>query len=160
MGRVSAPFGIKGWIRVQPFTQNVDGLLEYGEWWLATGDGGQSFRVLDASVHGTQLLAHLDGIHDREAAQQLKRRDVCVPRHALPAVAEGQHYWSDLIGLEVVNLAGDSLGRVSGMLETGANQVMVIGGGDKERLVPFVGEVIREVDVEEGRISVDWDKDF
>jgi 16S rRNA processing protein RimM len=159
MGRVGAPFGIKGWIKVQPFTRTVDGLLEHAAWWLGRdGSWGRS-RVEDGAVHGRSLIAKLGGCEDRRAAARLKGLEVAIPRDELPASADGEYYWSDLIGLEVANHDGVALGRVTRLIETGASPVLVVQA-ERERLIPFAQPVVLSVDVADGRLTVDWGVDF
>jgi 16S rRNA processing protein RimM len=159
MGRVSAPHGIKGWIKVQPFTQKMDGLLGYPEWWLARDGEWRQHRIAESVVHGTLVLARVEGCSDREAAAALKGAEVAIPRRLLPENREGEYYWSDLLGIEVLNRRGERLGRVAKVLETGANNVLVLEG-EKERLVPFVDNVILNVDLARGCLSVDWELDY
>lgn len=159
MGRVSAPHGIKGWIKVQPFTQKMDGLLGYPEWWLARDGEWRQHRIAESAVHGTLVLARVEGCSDREAAAALKGAEVAIPRRLLPENREGEYYWSDLLGIEVLNRRGERLGRVAKVLETGANNVLVLEG-EKERLVPFVDNVILNVDLARGCLSVDWELDY
>lgn len=159
MGRIAAPFGIRGWVKVQPFTEEIDGLLDFPLWHLGRGEQWREVAVLEADVHHKTLVARLDGCNDRDAAAALKGLEVAVTREALPAAAENEYYWSDLIGLEVVNAQGEVLGKVADMLETGANDVMVVAG-ERERLIPFVAQVILEVDLAAGRINVDWGADY
>ena len=159
MGRVSAPHGIKGWIKVQPFTQEIDGLLAYPDWWFARDGEWRQFRVAESAVHGAMVLARLEGCTDREAAAALKGDEVAVPRRLLPENRAGEYYWSDLLGMEVLNRHGERLGRVAKVLETGANNVLVLEG-EKERLLPFVDSVILSVDVAGRRLSVDWELDY
>jgi 16S rRNA processing protein RimM len=156
MGRVRAPHGLKGWIKVQPFTQEVEGLLDYPEWWLG-GDGQwQQHRVAESAVHGSTVVARLDGFIDREAAAGLKGRDVAVPRAAMPESREGEFYWNDLLGMEVSHKNAAKLGLVAKILETGANTVLVVQG-EKECLVPFIQGVIVNVDLTSRQITVDWE---
>ena len=159
MGRVSAPHGIKGWIKVQPFTHEIDGLLAYPEWWFARDGEWRQFRVAESAVHGAVVLARLEGCTDREAAAALKGNEVAIPRRLLPENRQGEYYWSDLLGMEVLNRRGERLGRVAKVLETGANNVLVLEG-EKERLVPFVDSVILNVDLAGGSLSVDWELDY
>jgi len=159
MGRVAGAFGIKGWIKVQPFTEFTDGLLDYRTWWLAQDGGWGEIRVEEGAVHGRSLIAKLEGCDDRDAANRLTGREVAVPRAELPANREGEYYWSELIGLDVVTREGVALGRVTGLLETGANPVLVVQG-ERERLIPFVEAVVVAVDVAGGRLTVDWGADF
>ena len=112
MGRVRAPHGLKGWVTIQPFTQELDGLLDYPEWWLGGADGWKPHQVAEVLVRGATMVARFEGITDRDIAAGLKGREVAVPRSAMPAAGEGEFYWADLLGLEVRNRAAVSLGRV------------------------------------------------
>lgn len=158
MGRVAAPFGIRGWIKVQPFTRTVGSLLEHPAWWLGREGRWGSSKVEEGAVHGRSLIAKLEGCDDRDAAARLKGMDVALPRTELPASADGEYYWSDLIGLEVVNREGVALGRVAGLMETGASHVLVVQG-ERERLIPFAEPVVLSVKVADGRLTVDWSAD-
>ena len=160
MGRVSAPFGVKGWVKVQPFTDTTDGLLGYPQWWLSEAGGWRSWTVEDQTVRGSELLVRFAGVADREAAAMLKGRDIAIAREQLPAPDEGEYYWADLVGLEVENTSGDSLGRVERLFESGAAPVMVVVVGETERLLPFVGAVVKQVDLDAGKILVDWGLDY
>jgi 16S rRNA processing protein RimM len=159
MGRVSAPHGVKGWIKVQPFTQEIDGLLGYTRWWLGSDRAWWQHRIAESAVHGVLVLARLEGCTDREAAVALKGAAVAIPRRLLPENREGEYYWSDLLGMEVFNRCGERLGRIAKVLETGANDVLVLEG-EKELLVPFVGSVILNVDLADRRMLVDWELDY
>ena len=159
MGRVIAPYGVKGWIKVQPFTQEQRGLLDYPAWRLGHDGAWQSWSVETAKVHADTVVAKLAGIVDREQAAALRGLQVAVSRGEFPQLQSGEFYWADLIGLVVVNAAGVTLGTVSRVLETGANDVLAVTG-DRERLLPFVGPVIRQVDIDRGVIAVDWDADY
>ncbi len=159
MGRICAPFGVKGWIRVQPFTQEVDGLLAYPEWWVAGGRGWEIYRVAESGVHGANLLARLEGFADRETAASLKNRDVAIPRDRMPEAGSGEYYWADLLELEVENVHGERLGYVERLLETGANTVLVVKG-ERQRLLPFVSGVVLEVNRAAGKLRVDWGPDY
>jgi 16S rRNA processing protein RimM len=159
MGRVGAPFGIRGWIKVQPFTRTVDGLLEHPAWWLGRDGRWGKRKVEGGAVHGRSLIAKLEGCDDRKAAASLKGLDVAIPRSDLPANADGEYYWSDLIGLQVGNREGVALGRVVRLIETGASPVLVVDGA-RERLIPFAQPVVVSVDVAGGTLTVDWGADF
>lgn len=159
MGRVRAPFGVKGWIKIQPYTERTESLLAYPRWWLEGNSGWQAHPVAEAAVHGNSLVARLEGYSERDAAAGLKGRSVAIPREQMPAPAPGEFYWADLIGLEVINVHGEVLGLVKGLLDTGAGVVLSIGDGAR-CLLPFVEPVVREIDREAGRIVVDWGKDY
>jgi len=159
MGRIVAPYGIKGWIKVQPFTQQPRGLLGYPVWQVGQEGAWGARKVEAAKVHGTTVVARLEGIADRDQAAALQGLRIAVPRGEFPEPAAGEFYWADLIGLKVVNAAGEALGNVTRVFETGANDVLVVEG-ERERLLPFIGPVIRQVDIAEGTITVDWDADY
>ena len=159
MGRVSAPFGVRGWIKVQPFTATAANLVSYTAWWLGRGGGWLKYPVADVQVHGRSVVAQLEGCEDREAAARFRGMQVAIPRDALPTTDANEFYWADLIGLKVVNSAARDLGQVVRILETGANDVLVVEG-ERERLIPFIADVIREVDLAGGVITVDWGADY
>ncbi len=159
MGRVAAPFGVQGWVKIQPFTGEVGGLAEFSTWWLGDGENWREVTVKQCAVHGATLIAGLEGVVGRDAAAALKGKQVAVPRDALPKPAKNEYYWSDLIGLEVVNLQGEKLGKVSGLLETGAHDVLVVQG-DQERLIPFIEQYVVDVDLAGGQVRVDWGLDY
>ncbi len=161
MGRIAAAYGIHGWIKVQPFTEYVESLLEYPAWWIGKEQGPwREVEVEQCEVHGKSLVAQLPLCPDRTAAEKLKGLLVAVPRSSLPKEAEGEYYWSDLIGLTVVNEADVTLGTVANLLETGANEVLVVRGDGSEILIPFVASAIKLVDLKNGRVLVDWSADY
>jgi 16S rRNA processing protein RimM len=159
MGRIRVPHGVKGWVKVQPFTQEVEGLLDYPEWWVGRDGDWKSRRVAEMAVHGATVIARFEGCDDREGAAALKGSDVAIPRSELPATGENEFYWRDLLGSEVSNPRGERLGKVAGLLDTGANQVLVLEG-DRERLIPFIASVIVEVDLAGRRLVVEWEPDY
>ncbi len=158
MARIAGPFAVKGWVKLQVFTGQPDALLGHPVWWVQGRSGWQQHEVEDAAVHTRSVVAKLKGCDDRERAAGLTGREVGIPRTALPANEEGEYYWSDLIGLPVRNLQSEALGKVAGLLETGANQVLVVQG-ERERLIPFVSAVVKSVDLAQG-VVVDWGADF
>ena len=160
MGKVVAAQGIQGWVKVQTFTEYLDSLLDYDTWYVGNEQEWRPLQVLEADVHGKVLVAKLEGIADRTAAEKYKGQLVAVPRAELPEQEEGEYYWSDLIGLKVENLAGESFGAVESLLETGANDVLVVKGERGELLIPFIGSVIRQVDLKNKTIRVDWQADY
>ena len=163
MGRVTAPFGVKGWVKIYALTAQLGNLLDYPVWWLGHGGDWREMQVTAAKVHGNTLVAQLAGIVDREAAVALKGLEVAVPRSQLPGAAEGEFYWADLIGLRVVNTEQHEFGRVARVMQTGANDVLVVAdesGNERETLIPFIAGAIQQVDLGAGVISVDWGKDY
>lgn len=159
MGHVGVPFGVRGWVKVHAYTEHGDSLLDYPVWWLGRNGQWRECEVLACEAHPKTLVAHLAGCNDRDAAAALRGSEIAVPRESLPQVAENEYYWTDLIGLRVVNTEQQELGRVAGLLETGANDVLVVQG-ERERLIPFVGQVVLEVDLAAGLVRVDWGLDY
>jgi 16S rRNA processing protein RimM len=160
MGRVAAPYGVKGWIKVAPFTAAPDALARFGRWWIGGPDGWEEVEITEARRHGASVIAQLAGCGDRDQAANLRGREVAVARESLPAPAQDEYYWADLVGLEVVNAERESLGKVTELFSNGAHDVMRVGAGKGERLVPFVPAVVRKVDLAGGRIEVDWGLDW
>ena len=159
MGRIGAPYGVRGWFRVQHYTETLDGLASYPVWWVGRSPDYGSYRLLDWRVHGSALVVQLEGIEDRALAEALRGQDIVIPREALPPAAEGEFYQADLIGLEVVNQKGLLLGHVHDMLDTGApHPVMVVQAETGvQTLIPFVEVFILGVDLGNARVDVVWE---
>ena len=136
MGRITAPFGIKGWVKVQPFTAAPENLLAYPVWSIADEARWQECRVEHAQVQGRSVVAKLAGCNDRNAAEVYRGREVAVPRESLPAAATNEFYWSDLVGLKVVNTAHEDLGTVSQVF--GNRRERRAGGGRRSRAADSV----------------------
>ena len=158
VGRVGGAHGVRGGIRVTSATQPPENILSYRPWWLDAGDGFRQVTVTSIKAHGDGFVAALDGVADRDAAERLRGAEIAVPRSALPALeADREYYWRDLIGLQVIDQHGSALGQVRELIETGPNDVLVVGeDGARPVLIPFVDGVVRTVDLESGRIHVDW----
>jgi 16S rRNA processing protein RimM len=160
MGKIVGAQGILGWVKVQTFTEYLDSLLDYGIWYVGNEQSWRPLQVLEANVHGKVVVAKLEGIADRTAAEKYKGQLIAVPRAELPEQEEGEYYWSDLVGLSVENLAGDKFGTVDSLLETGANDVLVVKGDGGEKLIPFIDSVIKQVSLKDKTIRVDWQADY
>jgi 16S rRNA processing protein RimM len=161
MGKIVAAQGILGWVKVQTFTEYLDSLLEYDVWYVGSERSWCPLQVMDADVHGKVLVAKLEGIADRTAAEKYKGQLIAVPRSELPEEEEGEYYWSDLVGLKVLNLAGEELGTVDSLLETGANDVLSVRDAQgRQILIPFIASVIEQVDLQQKTIQVDWQADY
>lgn len=165
LGKIVGPYGLRGAVKVHPFADDPSGWSRLPYWWIGReGDAPASWRragLQRCRVHGDVLLAELDCLSDRDAAEAAHGALVGVPRAALPKAAEGEYYWADLVGLEVRNVRGLSLGRVLGLIETPANAVLRVGDGEgAEQLLPFVAAVVLDVDVAAGVVQVDWEADW
>lgn len=175
MGRIVAPYGVFGWLKVVPDTEAFDGLFDYDNWWLGKGDDWREMVVETAKVHNDVIVVKLKGIDDRDAALACKGKQIAVPRDQLPEADENEYYWSDLIGLRVKNKQDVDFGLIVDVFETGANDVIVVKQDDikqaatdkaavkekpQERLLPFTADVVLEVDIKAKTMLVDWDADF
>ncbi|WP_153144785.1 ribosome maturation factor RimM [Dechloromonas sp. H13] len=162
LGRLADPYGVQGWLRLYPFADDPLTWAEMPAWWIGKEGGPwRECRPQGMRAHGDGLVVRLDGVPDRTAAEAMKGLLVAAPRSALPKTGENEFYWADLIGLEVVNTAGERLGKVAGLIETGANDVLrVVGDDDAERLLPFVAAVVLAVEKEAGLIRVEWGSDW
>ncbi|WP_442497514.1 ribosome maturation factor RimM [Methylobacter sp. sgz302048] len=160
VGRISGVFGVKGWLKVFSFTDPRENILSYSPWLLKKGSEIKQLDVIDGALHGKAVIAQLDGIIDREQAAGLIGWDIFITHNQLPETTEGEYYWSDLIGLKVETVEGVQLGVVDSLLETGANDVLVVQG-ERERAIPFLqGEIIIDIDLDTGTMIVDWDPEF
>ncbi|MCF7966567.1 MAG: ribosome maturation factor RimM [Methylobacter tundripaludum] len=160
VGKISGVFGVKGWVKVFSFTDPRENILTYSPWFLIKGDEIKVVDVIDGQLQGKTIVAQLDGVNDRDQAAGLMGWDVFITRDQLPKAAKGEYYWSELIGLAVETIDGVQLGIVDSLLETGANDVVIVHG-DRERVIPFLqGQTIINVDLDAGRLIVDWDPEF
>ena len=170
VGYVSGAFGIVGGLRVTPFSVDADALLNVKTWWLDK-PALRSVSVRTAKMHGGDVVATLVGMRDRNDAEALKGAGVHVSRSEFPKLEEDEYYWSDLIGLDVVNLQGEALGKVTDMMHNGAQSILRIapvasgnaGAPDakvSERLVPFVEQFVKNVDLGAKLITLDWGLDY
>ncbi len=160
VGRVVGVFGVRGWVKVQSYTQPRENLLNYQPWLLVSPGFAHERALLASRFSNKGLLALLAGCSDPTTALPLVGCEIAVPRGVFPAPEAGEYYWTDLVGLQVVTLQGVALGQVVNLLETGANDVLVVQG-ERERLIPYLPEqVVHEVDLAGGRLVVDWDPEF
>ena len=158
LGRIGAPFGVQGWVKVQSYTDPLEGITGYPVWELHRGASLGRKAVLDWKRAGPGVAVRLEGVETREAAQGLTGAEVRVERADLPPTAPGEYYWHDLVGLDAYSLEGVPLGRVAGVLDMPAHPVLVLEG-DRERLVPLVRERLAGVDFDAGRLELDWHPD-
>ena len=159
LGRISGLFGVKGWVKIHSYTDPREAILDYSDWLVGKEDDWKPAELAEGKRHGKTVIARLAGIDDRDAATEHVNALVGVPRGKMPATAKGEYYWSDLEGLRVVHKDGRLLGKVAHLLETGANDVLVVRG-DREVLIPYIkDEVIEDVDLASGVIRVNWEWD-
>lgn len=165
LGRIVAPFGVHGWVKIHSFGDDPLSWSEMPQWWLARDadapdEAWQPVGLSGFKAHGAGLIASFEGHADRNAAEALQGRYIGAPRAALPGTGPDEYYWGDLVGLAVRNEAGEDLGTVEGLLSTGAHDVLQVRDGDAERLIPFVAAYVLDVDLTSRSIRVDWQKDW
>lgn len=158
-GRISGLFGIQGWVKVFSHARPREAIIGYSPWLVKLGGEWREVKVEEGRAQGKGVVAKLAGYDDRDQAIQLVGAEIAIRLSQLPSLKPGEYYWAQLVGLEVVNLAGQRFGKVDHLFDTGANDVMVVRNG-QERWLPATAKVIREVDLEAGVIRVDWDADF
>ena len=161
LGKIVGVFGVKGWVKIQSHTEPREALFDYRPWILRQRGTERELRKFEGRPQGRGLVALVPGVDTREAAEALVGTEIWVDRAALPRPAQGEYYWVDLEGLAVGTVDGVELGRVSHLFATGANDVLVVRDGERERLIPFLpDDVVKQVDLERGRLTVDWDPEF
>lgn len=161
MGRIVAAQGLLGWVKVQAFTEHLDTLIDYDTWQIGNDNHPwQEVQILECKLHTKVLVAKLDGINDRTAAEKCKGLLVAVPRSSLPKEGADEYYWSDLIGMSVFNLENEYLGKVDHLLDMGANDILCVQNDKVEVLIPFLKHVIQQVNQQEKLIRVDWQADY
>ncbi len=167
LGQLGAVYGIKGWIKVQAFTDYVESIFDYGDWLIGRDKSWQKAEIVEWRRHNKGLIVKFADVDVREKAQLLTGMEIAVLESQLPELAEDEFYWRDLVGMQVVNTTGYNMGAVKSLMETGSNDVLVVKAnpndafGKTERLIPFIeSQMIQQVDQEQRVITVDWEADF
>lgn len=165
VGHVTGAYGIRGWVRIRPYSSDADAMLHARTWWIDR-PVWRDIERLQAKCHGGDVVAQWMGVADRDAAEALRGTAVYIRRAHFPPLADEEFYWVDLIGLRVENLQGETLGVVAGLMDNGAHPIMRVvakepqAGQEIERLIPFVDRFVQSVELTERRILVDWGMDF
>lgn len=165
IGKIVSVHGVRGEVKVFSFTDPIDNLLDYTAWTLRRDGEIRQIELASGRLQNKVLVAKLKGLDDREEARLLAGFEICVPRNLLPDLTDGEYYWYQLHGLKVIDQLGQLLGRIDHLLETGANDVMVIKPcadslDDRERLLPYTGQCVLAIDLVAGEMQVEWDADF
>lgn len=166
LGKITSVYGIKGWVKIYSHTDPMENIMTYSPWQLKLNGQWKTVKLESSKKHGKGLIAKLEGVNDRDVARQYCGVDIAVDSSLLPSLDEGEYYWSQLEKLSVYTLTGELLGRVSHLLETGSNDVLVVRGNAdsidrRERMIPYLpDQVIKEINLESGTMRVDWDPEF
>ncbi|NND00359.1 MAG: 16S rRNA processing protein RimM [Gammaproteobacteria bacterium] len=176
LGKIVGVWGVKGWVKLHSYTRNRGDIADYANWWLQKEvpdrklsvyddptDNPRKVEVLDCREQGPGVVAQLNGITDREQAMALNGLRILVRETDLPALPNGEFYWQQLIGLAVSDTRDSKIGQIVSIIETGANDVLVIKSDDPEYdeiLVPYTDAVVKEVDITQGTMTVDWDPSY
>lgn len=161
LGRVSGLYGISGWLKIFSYSRPRENIFSYNPWLIQQSAGAWLTQKVSAwKPHGKGVIAQFDGVNDRDSAQRFVGQDIAVSREQLPALEDDEYYWCDLVGLEVVNQAGDVLGTIVEVQETGANDVLVVSGQERYLIPLLKGSVVKQVDRAQGRMLVDWDGEY
>ncbi len=173
LGKISTVYGVKGWLKVNSYTSPRKNIFNYPQWLLKTRNGWIKQDIEQGRPHGKTLVVKLAGCEDRDQAQLLVGSTVAVFRSQLPETESGEHYWLDILGMDVVNTDGQELGQVKDIMETGSNDVLVVERVDKEAvnkkglgkateiLIPWlIDDVIINVNTDKKLITVHWDTDY
>ena len=159
VGHILGAHGVRGQVKVYSLTEPRENIVDFSPWIIDQGASRSQLEVT-GKRQGKNVLAELHGISTRDQAEALTGAMILIRRHQLPQLEEGEFYWSQITGLQVINLQGLELGRVDHLIETGANDVLVVQG-ERERLIPYVmDDVVKSIDLEQQKIVVDWQEDY
>jgi 16S rRNA processing protein RimM len=157
VGKLGAAYGIKGWLKVSSFTNPLSNIGNYNPWYLKNGEHWEPIEVTDSREHGKSIVAKLKGLNNPEQARLFTGKEVAIKRSQLPVLAKDEYYWSDLEGLTVINQRNEVLGKVTHLMATGANDVLVVKG-EKEHAIPYLqGDVVKQIDLTAKTMHVDWE---
>jgi len=165
VGKITGCYGLKGWVKIHSYTEPPENFLQFGGWQLKRRGMFEPVVFDTGKRHGRGLVAHIKGVDERTLAESYKGLEIAVPGNALPPLDQGDYYWRDLQGLQVWCHCGEDrvlLGTVDYLIETGANDVMVVKAcegslDERERLIPYLpGEVVTGVDLQEAVIELNW----
>lgn len=167
LGKVTTAYGVRGWVKIYSYTQPMDAILEYSPWVLCLDGERKTVKVVRGRSHGDGMVAYLEGVDSREAAAALRGGEILVAKSLLPDLPEGEFYWHQLIGMRVINLEGQDLGKIIDLMSAGsANDVLIVRGDatsidEQERLIPYVMDrYVKTVDLVAGLIHLDWSSEY
>ena len=163
LGRILAPFGVKGWVKVEGYSGDAGRLGQFAQWQVGPVDrpvGWKTVEIAEYKTHGAHAVARFEGCSDRDEALEYKGFAVAVDRSELPPAEVGEFYLVDLLGLKVVNVEGEELGNVVEVFSNGAHEILRARSISQEWLIPLVPDFVSSVDVEAAKVTVDWHRDW
>ncbi|MDO7710000.1 MAG: ribosome maturation factor RimM [Pseudomonadota bacterium] len=162
VGKISGAFGVKGWVKIYSFTDPRENILSYSPLYLSRKGEWVEVKVVEGRLQGKGVVMSLDGVTDRDQVLPLVGVELAIAKTQIKPAGKDEYYWSDLIGMSVVNLQDEQLGQVDSLLENGAHDVLVVLNKDKtEQLIPFVlDDIVELVDLNNKVIRVDWESDY
>ena len=159
VGKINGFFGLQGWVKVFSYTNPITNVLNYSPWSIKVDGNFQSIDITSGREQSKTIVAHIKGIDNREDSQKFIGQDIYINKEQLPELTQGEYYWHELIGFDVINKDEERLGTVDYFVETGANDVLVVKG-KKEYWIPYIEPFLVSIDSKNNKILVDWDKDF
>ena len=159
VGKINGFFGLQGWVKVFSYTDPRTNILNYSPWSVKVDGNFQSIDITSGREQSKTIVAHIKGIDNREDSQKFIGQDIYINKEQLPELTQGEYYWHELIGFDVINKDEERLGTVDYFVETGANDVLVVKG-KKEYWIPYIEPFLVSIDSKNNKILVDWDKDF
>lgn len=157
IGKIGSTYGVKGWIKVLSFTEEVENIIKYQPWLIEDKGGWKEITIEDCQAHGKGIIVKFAGYDVPEKSKILSGKKIAILKSQLPVLEKNEYYWQDLKGLTVINQRGENLGEVSYLIATGTHDVLVVKG-NKEHAVPYiVGEVIQDIDLKNRVIHVNWE---
>ncbi len=161
VGKIAGAFGVKGWLKIFSLTDPRDNILRYSPLYISLKGEWVEAEVVGGKVQGKGIVMGLQNVTDRDQVMALVGAELAIKKEQLVPTEEDEFYWSDLIGLTVINQQQETLGKVDHLLETGAHDVLAVKDDEgTERLIPFVDEIVEQVDLDEKLIQVDWGLDY
>jgi 16S rRNA processing protein RimM len=158
VGKIGSTYGVQGWLKVFSFTEVIADILDYDPWYLEEGNAWKAIQIKSGREHGKCVVAQFAGYHSPEQARLLTGKKIAVKRSQLASLENDEYYWADLVGLTVIDQHDETLGKVLYLIETGANDVVVIENKGKEHAIPYLpGKVITRIDLTNKTMHVDWD---
>lgn len=165
VGQLKKPYGIKGWLWVFSDTDEREAIFDWQPWWIKTATGIKPLTVTNWRTQGAGLVAQFEQVPDRNVAETMHGVAIWVAKESLPDLSDDEYYWSDLVGLQVVNEAEEYLGDITEMFETGAHDIMRVAPTDdsldnEERLIPWHKQTVLTVDMAAKTVYVAWQSDY